>query len=144
MQCPGCGYEVDDTAVFCPQCRFQFREAAEGPAVTADTVIDDVPGSGVITDESIFEEPHRQETLTPFTAKELKQLEIQLLQPAVLVVLIISVFAYSLVWTVPFIPVSIGGLDFSMAGAICLACGLAAGLVFFFITRRSLVKFRYE
>jgi hypothetical protein len=143
MQCPDCGYEVEDTAVFCPQCRFRFREAAEGPAVTADTVTD-VPGSGVITDDSIFEETHSQETPTPFTAKELKQLEIQLLQPAVLVVLIISVFVYSLVWTVPFIPVSIAGLDFSMTGVICLACGLFAGLVFFYISWRSLVKFRYR
>jgi hypothetical protein len=138
MQCPDCGYEADDAAVFCPQCRFQFREGTGGPAIATDTVIG-LPGRGVVVDESIFEDPQKG-----FSEKELRLLEVQLIQPAVLVVLLISLFSYTVISTVPFIPVTIAGLSLGMTGVICLACGLVAGTVFFVIARRSLVKFRYR
>jgi hypothetical protein len=138
MQCPGCGYEADDAAVFCPQCRFQFREGADGPVVVTDTVID-LPERGVVDDESIFEEPQRG-----FSDKELRLCEVHLIQPALLVVIIISFFTYTVISTVPFIPLTVAGLSFGVTGILCLACGLFTGIVFFFLARRSLLKFRYR
>jgi hypothetical protein len=138
MQCPDCGYEVDDSAVFCPQCRFQFREGADGLVTTGD-MVRDVPEHGEIIDESIFEERSRG-----FSVKELRQLKVQLVQTAVLVVLIISLFVYTVISTVPLIPLTIAGLNFSMTGILSLAGGLMAGTVFFVISQRSLKKFRYR
>ena len=136
MHCPGCGYEADDEAVFCPQCRFRFRDIAAAPGDT----FEDLPGRGVVApDDGIFEE--RQNT---FTAKELRQLEVQLMQPAVLVVLIASLFTYTVISTVPFVPIAIAGLNFGVTGLLCLACGLSAGMVFFFLSSKSLAKFRYR
>jgi hypothetical protein len=138
MQCPDCGYEADDAAVFCPQCRFQFRDIAEEPPETGDTVMD-VPEREEIPDDSIFEEAQKG-----FSYKELRLLEVQLVQPAILVVLIISLFTYTVISTVPFIPITIAGLSFGVTGIICLACGLAAGMVYFILARWSLKKFRYR
>ena len=105
MQCPDCGYEVDDNVVFCPRCRFQFRETDTTPA--AGIAGTDPPLHDAEIDETFFEE-----TQNGFSDKEIRLLEVQLLQPSVLVVLIISLFTYSLVLTVPFIPVTIAGLSF--------------------------------
>jgi hypothetical protein len=136
MQCPGCGYNADDTAVFCPRCRFQFREFADAPAYP-DTLA--VIERETISDDSIFEERQKG-----FSNKELKMLEVQLVQSAILVALIFSLFIYTLIWTTPFIPVTYAGLSFGLTGPVCIACGLLAGLVFFFFTRRSLVRFRFR
>lgn len=136
MQCPDCGYEADYTSVFCPQCRFQFWDIANGPP-TAGDVDPDLPESGIIIDESIFEESQKG-----FSDTELKELQVQLVQPAVLVVLIVFLFIYTAISAVPFIPLSVGGLNFGVTGIVSLAWGLGAGLVFFIIAQRSLWKFR--
>jgi hypothetical protein len=138
MQCPDCGYEVEDTAVFCPQCRFQFRETDDTP-VFPETTVPDTPVHGVEIDGSIFEQ-----TPTGFSDKELRMLGVQMMAPAVLVVLIISLFTYTVISTVPFSPITLAGLSFGVTGIICLACGLLAGIVFFVLARRSLAKFRYR
>ena len=137
MQCPDCGYEVDNAAVFCPQCRFQFQETEDAPF--PDTTIPDTPVHDREMDESIFEESQKT-----FSDKELRMLEVQLMQPAVLVVLVISLVTYTLIGTIPFIPLTIAGLTFGITGILCLACGILAGMVFFFFSRRSLVKFTYR
>jgi len=137
MQCPDCGYEVDNAAVFCPQCRFQFQETDDAPF--PDPTIPDTPVHDREMDESIFEE--RQKT---FSDKELRMLEVQLMQPAVLVVLVIALITYTLIGTIPFIPLTIAGLNFGITGILCLACGILAGIVFFFFFRRSLLKFTYR
>lgn len=138
MQCPDCGYEVDVSAVFCPQCRFQFRETDDTPVVPDKTFFDTTVHEGK-TDESIFEQ-----TPKAFSDKELRQLEVQLLAPTVLVVLIISLFTYTVISTIPFTPIIIAGLNFGVTGIVCLACGLVAGMVFSVITRMGLKKFRYR
>jgi hypothetical protein len=138
MQCPDCGYEVEDTAVFCPRCRFQFRETDDSPGFP-DTPVPDTPLHDGETDESIFDRKPKR-----FSDKELMQLKVQLMVPTVLVVLIISLFTYTVISTVPFSPVALAGLSFGVTGIICLACGLLAGIVFFFLARRSLAKFRYR
>lgn len=132
MQCPGCGYEVDDTAIFCPQCRFQFRKTDTLPVV-------DTPADNAKSDESFFEE-----TQKAFSGKELRMLEVQLLQPAILVVLVISLCLYTVISTVPLIPITVAGQSYGMAGILCLACGLVTGILFFVFARSSLRKFRYR
>jgi hypothetical protein len=72
------------------------------------------------------------------------QLEVQLKAPTVLVVLIISLFMYTVISTIPFIPITVAGLHFGVTGIVCLACGLFTGIIFFFLARRSLAKFRYR
>lgn len=144
MRCPDCGYEADNAAIFCPQCRFQFRDIIEEPAPAGDTIID-LPERGIIADESIYEEPRPEEERPKmFTDKELRQMDVQLMQPAVLIVLIVALFSYTVLYTVPFIPVSIAGLSFGITGIICLTCGVVAGIVFSFLARKSLAKFRYR
>jgi hypothetical protein len=136
MQCPDCAYEVNDTAIFCPRCRFQFRET-DTPPVVPGTTIPDTPGHDAKSDESFFEE-----TQKAFSGKELRMLEIQLLQPAILVVLVISLCMYTVISTVPFIPITVAGQNFGMTGIVCLAAGLVAGILFFVFARSSLRKFR--
>ncbi|MDD1712523.1 MAG: hypothetical protein LUQ69_05075 [Methanoregulaceae archaeon] len=138
MQCPDCGYDVDDAAVFCPQCRFRFQET-DDTAYIPETAIPATSVHETEMDESIFEE--RQKA---FSKKELRILELQLMQPAVLVVLVISLFVYSLISAIPFISLNIAGLNFGVTGILCLTCGILAGMVFFFLSRRSLQKFRYR
>jgi len=134
MQCPDCGYEVDNAAVFCPQCRFQFQETDDAPF--PGTAIPDTPVHEGEMDESIFEDSPKT-----FSDKEIRMLEVQLMQPAVLVVLVIALVTYTLIGTIPFIPLTIAGLNFGITGILCLACGILAGIVFFFFFRRSLTKF---
>jgi hypothetical protein len=143
MQCPACGYEADDAAIFCPHCRYQFRDISEEPYQAGNTLID-LPERGVIADESVLEETSPEERQKGFTDKEIRQLEVQLLQPAVLVVLIIALVTYTLLSGVPFVPVTFAGQNFSATGVLCLASGLIAGVLFFLIARRSLVRFRYR
>jgi len=138
MQCPDCGYEVNDTVLFCPRCRFRFRETSNKPVVP-DITIPDTPVHDAVIDESIL-----NKTQKAFPDKELRMLEVQLLQPAILVVLVISLFVYTVISTVPFVPITVAGLSFGVTGILCLACGLGAGMIFFVIARRSLAKFRYR
>jgi hypothetical protein len=138
MQCPDCGYDVDDAAVFCPQCRFRFQETDDTAFVPA-TPLPEGRVNNTETDESIFEEKQKA-----FSSKELRILDLQLIQPAILVVLVISLFVYTLISAIPFIPLTIAGLNFGVTGILSLACGILAGMIFFFFLRRSLQKFRYR
>jgi hypothetical protein len=129
---------VEDTAVFCPQCRYQFRDGAGEPAAAGGTGKDE-PGYEDIADNSIYEEAPRG-----FPDKELMQLEVQLITPAILVVLLVSLVTYTVVAAIPFIPITIAWMSFGVTGIICLACGLVAGILFFIIARSSLRKLRYR
>jgi len=112
--------------------------------MAGDTIID-LPQRGIIADESDYEEPRPEEgRLQPFTEKELVQLNVQLVQPAVLIVLIIALFSYAVLYTVPFIPLPVAGMSINITGIICLFCGIVAGLVFYFLARRSLRKSRFR
>ena len=125
MQCPNCGYDADDEAFFCPQCRFQFRDS-EG---TRPIIL--------CQEDDLFED--KPET---FSKKELKQLEIQLFQPALLLALLVSLGSYIIISPLPLVPVTLSGLNIPLAGPASLLTGLAAGILFFLLTRWSVQKFR--
>ena len=126
MQCPNCGYDADDEAFFCPQCRFQFRDS-EGarPIILCqeDDLFEDKPGT--------------------FSKKELKQLEIQLFQPALLLVLLVSLGTYIILSPLPLVPLTLSGLNIPLAGPVSFLTGLVVGILFFLLTRRSLKKYRF-
>ncbi|OPX64546.1 hypothetical protein [Methanoregula sp. PtaB.Bin085] len=144
MRCPDCGYDADDASIFCPHCRFQFRDIIEEePPLVPDTFID-LPERGIIADERLIDEARPEDPDRVLTGKERRQLEVQLLQPSVLVVLIIALFSYSVLYTIPFVPLSIAGQNLGITGIICLACGLVAGLVFYYLEKRSIRNFRFR
>ncbi len=137
MECPDCGYQVDDAAVFCPNCRFRFRDSMDA-GDESGTLIPDTTAQEEVFENFVAGIPRR------FSVKELRMLEVPLLQTAVLVLLVISLFLYTLIGAIPFTPVTVAGISVGVTGVICLAGGLVAGLLFFFLARRSLAKFRYR
>ena len=149
MQCPDCGHEADDAAVFCPHCRHQFRDIIEEePPYPADTFID-LPERGIITDERVLGEdlpPEQRSTAAEqrFSEKEIIQLEAGLLQPFLLVVLIVALVSYSTLSAVPFISLTWDGISFSITGIVCLAAGLFSGMVFFFLARYVIRSLRFR
>jgi hypothetical protein len=130
MQCPDCSSEVDDAVVFCPHCRYQFKEMEETgndqpfPART--------PGSK----RPAIEKPET------FTKKEIKQLEIHLLQPALVLVLTVSLFLYIVTPDMSVFQIMLSGQKLELRGAMCLFVGLLAGIIFFLLYRRGVRKFR--
>ena len=143
MQCPDCGYDADPSSIFCPQCRHQFRDIPEDPYMTPDTPFN-LPAQGYVTEGPVADETLLEEQTLAFTPKELRQMDLQLLSPAILVVLIIALFTYTVISSIPFVPLTIGGLNFGITGIISLACGLFFGILFLVIQRRSLRKFQYR
>lgn len=137
MECPDCGYQADEAAVFCPNCRFRFRDSTDA-GDEAGIMVPDTPVQEEVFEDFVAGIPRR------FSEKDLRMLDVQLQQTAVLVVLIVSLFLYTLIGTIPFVPVTVAGVSLGVAGIICLAGGLIAGLLFFFLSRRSLAKFRYR
>ena len=125
MQCPDCGYEVDDAVVFCPRCRFQFREAQ------------DSDGLAIQAEDPLFEA-----TPTGFSGKELRQLEVQLLTPALFLTLVISAGLYLLISPLQMFTLQLFGMSIALGASLSFLIGIAAGLLFFFLARRSLRKFR--
>jgi hypothetical protein len=125
MQCPDCGYEVDDEVVFCPQCRYQFREAQDNNCMEIQT-----------------EDPLFEDKPTGFTEKELKGLEVQLLQPALFLVIVISAGLYLLIVPLQMVTIQMSGLSIALGAGLSFLIGIAAGLLFFFLARKSLRKFR--
>jgi hypothetical protein len=144
MHCPDCGYDADDAAIFCPRCRFQFRDIIEEEPVHGTGTIIDLPERGIIPDETVPEETEASGRVQAFSEKERRQLELQLLQPSVVVVLVVALFSYTVLGSVPFVPLSVAGMSLGTAGIICLACGIVAGLLFHYLEKRSIRNFRYQ
>ena len=124
MHCPDCGYEVDDRAVFCPQCRHHFESGEPDP-------------QEILAGDPLFEEEP-----SGFTPKELRHLEVELLQPSLFLVLIVSAGLYFLVAPLRALSISTAGLSIAPGAGIALLIGIAAGLVFYYFERHALRKFR--
>jgi hypothetical protein len=124
MHCPDCGYEVDDSVVFCPQCRHHFERGEPGPVE-------------ILAGDPLFEEEP-----TGFSPKELRHLEIELLQPSLFLAMAVSAGLYFLVPPLQLITFSIADMSIAPGAGIAIFVGLGAGLIFFYRERHALRKFR--
>jgi hypothetical protein len=79
-----------------------------------------------------------------FSDRELTMLGVQLIQPAVLVVLITVLFVYAIIGTLPLVPQPPAGVNVWVTGILCLAAGLVAGALFFFLAKRTLANSRFR
>lgn len=123
MQCPICGYEgIAEEACFCPHCRYQFLEP----------------------DSEIFESPPHYPpqrwagTTTPadgrFSKKEIHQLEVQLLQPAIILMLTFAVVFYIAIGRMPELAVRVSSVEIPYGGIISLLVGAIIAWIFYRIT----------
>jgi Zn finger protein HypA/HybF involved in hydrogenase expression len=125
MHCSVCGHEVDDQAVFCPRCGHHFPENVEPDP------------REVSAGDPLFE----QEVMG-FSAKELRHLEVELLQPSLFLVLVVSAGLYFFIPPLQVFTFSMSGLTITPGAGLALLIGLAGGLLFFYTARHSLRKFR--
>jgi hypothetical protein len=77
MQCPACGSDgVAEDVVFCPHCRYQFRQPEE------DRVYENQPAPVSYVHTGVSDQK--------FTKKELQLAKIQLLQPFILLTIAVA------------------------------------------------------
>jgi|WetSurMetagenome_2_1015567.scaffolds.fasta_scaffold16377_2 hypothetical protein len=180
MHCPDCGYEADDLAVFCPQCRHHFPENVKSDPreIPAGDLLFEGEAAGFsakkirmhcsacghdVDDLAVFcpycghhflesMEPDPREILAGdllyegeaagFSGKELRHLEIELLQPSLFIALVVAAGLYFFVPPLQLITFSMAGLGIAPGAGIALVIGLVAGLIFYYMFRHSLRKFR--
>ena len=124
MQCPICGYEgIDEEACFCPHCRYQFIE----------------PEPDAIFESPVLYEPPRHQTGTSkaegrFSKKEIHQMEVQLLQPAILLMIVIAAVSYLAFGQMPQLAVRISSVEIPYGGFLSLFVGAVIAWVFYRIT----------
>jgi hypothetical protein len=132
MECPECGYDVEDGANFCPQCRHAFRET--GPAFGSL-----VPDPAV---DSPVHAPGNDEIPEGFSGKELRYLKVQLLQPSLFVVAGVAITGYLTVPQVQNYSFEAFGHSFPSGGAMCVLAGIVVGGIFYWGMSARLAKFR--
>jgi hypothetical protein len=120
MQCPACGYDgIDEGAFFCPNCRHQFREPEN------DVYFDRPENDATVADD------YCQYGAPVFTEKEIRRIEVQLLQPAILVMLVTAAALYLTIGQVPVLAVHAGGFEIHTGGLVSFFAGVIAGWIFY-------------
>ena len=122
MQCPICGYEgIAEEAVFCPHCRHQFRE------LEYEVFFDNSTSPCIRYSEQLV-----NPWLTPFTGKEIRQMEIQLYLPAILLMLSLAVVLYVSIGRIPELyRHGLFGVEIRYGGFLCLFIGALIGWIFY-------------
>jgi hypothetical protein len=120
MQCPTCGYEsIAEEAVFCPQCRHQFRE----------------PEYEVIFDSPPYPVPEQRGSRKAdgdvFTKKEIRLMQVQLLQPAILVMLSLAAALYLSSGRIPELSIMVSTVEVRYGGLLCLFTGAVVAWIFY-------------
>jgi hypothetical protein len=120
MQCPTCGYEsIAGEAVFCPQCRHQFRE----------------PEYELIFDSPPHPVPEQRGSRKAdgdiFTKKEIRQMQVQLLQPAILVMLSLAAALYLSIGRISELSVTVSSLEIRYGGLLSLVTGAIFAWIFY-------------
>ena len=121
MQCPSCGYEnIAPGAVFCPNCRFQFRPQEPDPVAP---LYEPIPAD---------EYPLDPDTSAP--VDETRLIEVLLLEPA----LILMIFTTGALWFalggIANLAVTVSGVEVRYGGAICLLGGILTAWIFYRIS----------
>jgi hypothetical protein len=120
MQCPFCGYDsIADEASFCPQCRYQFREPEQD--VTFDT-----PPSYTARSKS-----GRKPSGEKFSKKELVELEVRLLGPAVLLMLALAMVFYFSSGRIVELTVPLASEEIRIGGLLSLFVGAVFAWIFY-------------
>ena len=139
MECPECGYEVDEAANFCPNCRHQFRD---GDDVGFDRPPEDAGDAAVLPASAAeYYEPGIPEK---FSGKELQYLKVQLIQPAMTITLAVAVTAYFAFPQVQAVTILVRDYSLPVGGAICLLSGIIVGGIFYGGMSFRLGRFRGE
>jgi hypothetical protein len=128
MECPECGYDVEEGANFCPQCRHRFPEPEPEPDILAGMPVGEVPVLPAYGSED-FSEPATDEER--FSGKELQFLKIQLIQPAMLLVAGVALAGYVTVPQLQTVTFAYRNIAVPAGGAICLFAGLIVGGIFY-------------
>jgi hypothetical protein len=123
MQCPTCGYEsIADEAVFCPHCRHQFRE---------------------LESDVVFETPHfppmDHRVRTPGTdeklsKREIHMIQIQLIQPAVLIMIAVGAVLYAGIGPVQGMAITLSSIEIRYGGFLCIVTGAVIAWFFYRIS----------
>jgi hypothetical protein len=120
MQCPTCGYEsIAEEAFFCPQCRHQFRE----------------PEYEVFFDNAPHPVPEHRVSCKAdadmFTKKEIRQMQVQFLQPAFLVMLSVAVVLYFSTPRISELALMVSSVEVRYGGLLCLFIGAVFAWIFY-------------
>jgi hypothetical protein len=122
MQCPACGYEgIAEDVVFCPHCRYQFREVGE------DIYFEDLPSPAY---------PARHEcamTDQKLSKKEIQLAKIQLLQPVVILILVIAGALYLSSPRVGQLSIMVSTLEIFYGSILCLVTGAVIAGIFYLV-----------
>lgn len=119
MQCPACGYEtVPEEAVFCPHCRHRFQE----PELDVS-----------------FRTPRFKPKPVPYhcrdddrlSGREIRKIQIQLLQPAVLVMIALAAGLYLAVGRIQDLTFSSSFFEIRYGGLLCLVTGALLAWIFY-------------
>lgn len=119
MQCPTCGYEgIAEESVFCPQCRHQFREPEY------EVIFDNPPPAPAPRQA-------RKPAAEPFTGKEIRQMQVQLLQPALLLMLSLAAVLYLSSPRIPELAATVSSVEIHYGGFLSLLVGAVVAWIFY-------------
>ena len=120
MQCPFCGSEgIAEDVVFCPHCRYQFRQPEPGPVSVAH-------------EETFPAEPgNRSPERETFAPGEVRLLEVMVLQPAVLLMIFIATALYLTIGQIPGLVMNVSGAEVRYGGVLCFIAGAFVAWVFY-------------
>jgi hypothetical protein len=120
MECPACGYDgIAEEALFCPHCRHKFQE---------------------LEFDEMFESPPVYEPEQPeehgvsgdlFVENQVRQIQVQLLQPAILVMLSTAAVLYLASGRIADLAVTVAAYEIRYGGFLCLLAGAIVGWIFY-------------
>jgi hypothetical protein len=120
MQCPTCGYDgIHEEACFCPRCRYQFQ----------------VPDNDVMFEDNLAETPFQTTVKNTsgekFSGKEIRQLKVQLLQPACILMIALATVIYLSSPRINELSNSVSGIEFHYGGAVSFIVALVLTWIFY-------------
>lgn len=114
MQCPICGYDgIDDEAVFCPHCRYQFLEP-EPDMTYQEFAPRDAPRPKRSAPAGAPENPAQSEA---------RLLEVLLLTPALILMIIFSAAIYLAIASVPQLVLHLSSAEIPCAAPASIILG---------------------
>ncbi len=121
MECPECGYDAEDAANFCPQCRHEFKEP--------DVEFESLPSATGTEEPSSLATPEKNPEL--FSRKELQHLRVHLLQPSMLMTAGVAITGDVTVPQVRDVSFNALGQTYPAGGALCVIAGIVIGALFY-------------